>query len=82
VKTDEEARVAQLNEHFNVLAAERWFEGAVRRLEGEFPNRPEWGEDAVATAFERAVSSGTAFPSVDELIAADGEPKLDRQDRG
>lgn len=67
VSTEEEARLGQLEEHFEVLQHERWFEGAVRKLEQQFQNRPEWAEDAVATAFERAVQREMVFPSVDEL---------------
>lgn len=53
VSTEADARLAQLEELFAVLQEERWFEGAVRILERQFQNRPEWAEDAVATAFER-----------------------------
>jgi DNA-directed RNA polymerase specialized sigma24 family protein len=67
VSNDEEARLRQLEDQFQVLEEERWFEGAVRKLEGAFSNRPEWVEDAVATAFERAVKRDRVFPSVDEL---------------
>lgn len=67
VSTEEDARLAQLGNQFKVLQDERWFEGVVRKLEERFSNRPEWTEDAVATAFERAVKRQRVFPSVHEL---------------
>ena len=67
MKTYDKARRDQLEDQFTSLADERWFEGVVRILERRFPNRSEWAEDAVGTAFERVVQGDRVFPSVVEL---------------
>jgi DNA-directed RNA polymerase specialized sigma24 family protein len=67
VSASENGRRRQLEEQFEVLKGERWCEGVVRKFEQKFDNRPEWIEEAVATAFERAAKTDRVFPSVDEV---------------